>query len=533
MNTKIKTRAAFLAAAMFIIPDLGYGQRASDQEPTTAAATSGQKQSPALTVQAGRRAADSQTVVIQGDLASVDWKSLVGRQVTIEGQLEIVDTYHLIRFGEVKVARQRLHIPTNHIDPNDADPNGVSFTGGSNVANVVAAQKHNDKAVLTIDDGLGARDLFPPKLFPELGSSQPTVRIGSVINGVSGRIIEQRNGILLIPTQPLAWTPARRPTRPDVGAADITVASFNVLNYFTTIDDGTNNARGADSASEFARQEAKIVSAIIALNADIVGLMEIENKIGAEEQLIAALNKASGGDVFRGCGIPAGLERAPGGSDAIRVAIIYRANRVSPIGNPALIRDKAFFTARTPIMQTFRSSQGGNPLTVVVNHFKSKGGADDASEDDQNKGDGQSAYNAARRAQALAIVSSVDQLSRNQQSPRILILGDLNAYHQEDPIDALRAAGLVDLVSGKSLSSNGRENGDSYSFVYFCQSGSLDHAFATPALAQDVTGVATWHINADEPRFLDYNEEDNPPSLFKADPFRSSDHDPVLIGIRK
>ena len=50
-------------------------------------------------------------------------------------------------------------------------------------------------------------------------------------------------------------------------------------------------------------------------------------------------------------------------------------------------------------------------------------------------------------------------------------------------------------------------------------------------MAADVTGVATRHINADEPRALDYNQEYNPEPLYKPDPFRSSDHDPMLIGI--
>ncbi len=533
MNANLKTSAAILTAVIFVIPPFGCDLRAGTEESVAVAFEFESGEPLVSSNQAKRRVADGAPVVIKGDLASVDWKSLIGKQVTIEGQLEVVDAYNLVRYGEVKVARQRLHIPTSQIDPNDADPNGVSFQGGSNVAKVVAAQKYNDRAVLTIDDGLGAQNVFPPKLFPELGSSQPTVRIGSVIKGVSGRIVEQRNTILLIPDGPLTWTPAERPTRPDVGAADITVASFNVLNYFTTIDNGSNNARGADSASEFARQEAKIVSAITALQADVIGLMEIENKVGTEEQLIAALNKAHGGNVFKGCGIPAGFEKMPGGSDAIRVAIIYRADRVSPVGDATMIRDDAFFAARTPLVQKFQSKQGGQPFSVVVNHFKSKGGASDAEDADKNKGDGQSAFNATRRSQALAIVKYVEGLAKSERRPRVLILGDLNAYQQEDPIDALRAGGLVDLVSGKQSSGKSSEQNLHYSYVYFGQSGSLDHALATEALAQDVTGVATWHINADEPRFLDYNEEDNPKSLFKVDPFRSSDHDPVLIGIRK
>jgi len=107
------------------------------------------------------------------------------------------------------------------------------------------------------------------------------------------------------------------------------------------------------------------------------------------------------------------------------------------------------------------------------------------------------------------------------------VIGDLNAYQQEDPIDALRAHGLVDLHHRFGDDSGEQD----YSFVFRGQSGSLDHAMATSSLAKDITGIATWHINADEPRFLDYNQEYNPKELYEVNPFRSSDHDPVLIGI--
>ena len=70
------------------------------------------------------------------------------------------------------------------------------------------------------------------------------------------------------------------------------------------------------------------------------------------------------------------------------------------------------------------------------------------------------------------------------------------------------------------------------SYVYRGRAGCLDHAFATPPLANSVIGAAVWHINSDEPRCLDYNLEYNPEAFYRPDPFRSSDHDPVLIGIR-
>lgn len=527
MNTKLRFYLVLLA-----ILSTGCQQQASaddENSPGEALASNGDAvMPPESTSQPSEAASSNQRhVVIRGDLQAVDWKSMIGKQVRIEGTLEVVDTYDLVRYGEVKVARERLRIPTSYIDPNDADAKGVSFNGGSNVAKVVAAQKSNDKGILVIDDGAGGENIFPPKLFPELGRSEPTVRIGSVVENVSGRIVKQRNTILLVSNGPLKWTPARRPARPDLGAADITIASFNVLNYFTTIDNGRNKARGADSKSELVRQNAKVVAAINQLQADVVGLMEIENSPEAEERLVEALNKASGKNVFKGCGVPAGFRNAPGGTDAIRVALIYRADRVTPAGDVEMIRDNAFYAARTPVVQTFKPKRGGKPFTVVVNHFKSKGGAKDADAANKNKGDGQGAYNATRLGQTMAIVKFVQGLKSKKR--RVLILGDLNAYQQEDPIDALRAGGLVDLHEAEQS----EEQGEAYSYVYYGQSGSLDHAFATEGLAQDVTGVATWHINADEPRFLDYNEEFNPKSLFEPDPFRSSDHDPVLIGIKK
>ncbi len=477
-----------------------------------------------------RRVAEDNQVVIRGNLDSVDWRSMIGQKITVAGDLVVVDTYDLIRRGQVKVARERLFIPTSQVDPNDADASATSFEGGSNVAKVVKAQKYNDKATIIIDDGTAKENIFPPSLFPNLGKTHPTVRIGSVLNGVSGKLIKAGNKLLLVSDKPLQWTPATRPERPDVGKASVTVSSFNVLNYFTTIDNGRNDARGADSKSELKRQEAKLVSAIIALQADVIGLMELENNLDAENRLVAALNKKIGKEVFQGCGLPDGFRSTPGGRDSIRVGIIYRADRVAPLGDVSMIKDDAFYKARTPVVQKFKSRTAGKPFAVIVNHFKSKGGSSRADVANKNKGDGQGAYNAIRRAQSLAICDYVAEWKQREKDARVLVIGDLNAYDQEDPIDAMRANGLVDLREQFEAEQPSGIKRD-YSYIYMGQSGSMDHAMATDALATDVTGIATWHINADEPRFLDYNQEYNPKSLYEATPFRSSDHDPVLIGI--
>ena len=81
---------------------------------------------------------------------------------------------------------------------------------------------------------------------------------------------------------------------------------------------------------------------------------------------------------------------------------------------------------------------------------------------------------------------------------------------------------------------------EAYSFVFEGQSGYLDHALASRSLARQITGVAEWHINADEPVALDYNEEwtatidknaNQLSLLYNPDQFRSADHDPLLVGL--
>jgi predicted extracellular nuclease len=102
-------------------------------------------------------------------------------------------------------------------------------------------------------------------------------------------------------------------------------------------------------------------------------------------------------------------------------------------------------------------------------------------------------------------------------------MGDLNAYAMEDPITAIESAGFTDLIETFVGT-------DAYSYVYDGQAGYLDHALANASLAEQVAGVVEWHINADEPAALDYNDY-NQPALYNADPYRASDHDPVIIGL--
>jgi predicted extracellular nuclease len=436
---------------------------------------------------------------------------LEGMLVTLAEPVTATETYDLARYGELVVSADgRLYQPTNEDD-----------------GDVAAEQQANDERRLVIDDATTVQnpDVVP---FTEGG----VVRLGDTVTDVVGVLTYGFDAWRLQPTaDPVVQRTNPRPAGPeDVGGA-VQVASFNVLNYFTTLDadgattDTGDEPRGANSAEEFQRQQVKIVAAILALDAGVVGLMEIENDSddAALQNLVAALNATAGEERYTAVQEPdtgAGLF----GTDAIKTALIYQPDEVVPLGSSVTTTDDAFVNARLPLAQRFRPVDGGKPLTVVVNHFKSKGcgsGGGAATGANADQGDGQGCFNADRVEQAQALLDLIGGLPDED----VLIIGDLNSYGSEDPIDVLTGAGFVDLVDTLE------PEAEQYSYVFQGQAGYLDHALASPQLAQRITGADIWHINSDEPRFLDYNTEFNPAEFYAPDLYRSSDHDPVLVGI--
>ena len=162
-------------------------------------------------------------------------------------------------------------------------------------------------------------------------------------------------------------------------------------------------------------------------------------------------------------------------------------------------------------------------MTVIVNHLKSKGSACDAG-GDSNLNDGQANCNLTRTRAAAAIGDWIATDPTNSGDSDFLIIGDLNSYTFEDPLSALKNAGLVSLLEA---------NVNPYSYLFDAQAGALDHAVASASLAMQVAAIREWHINADEPALLDYNlENGRDPALFDPDsPYRTSDHDPIIVGL--
>ncbi|MEJ5944110.1 ExeM/NucH family extracellular endonuclease [Pseudokineococcus basanitobsidens] len=454
------------------------------------------------------------------DLAGTDRERLEGMRVEAAGTWTATEVYNLNRYGEVALAAgdDVLLQATDVVEPGDA---------------AAAYEAQNAAQQVLLDDGRST-NLAGAGLAPSYGAADVPVRVGDHVSsfGDVGYVLDYRyDAWRLQPVTPVTDGVAgatfddaspRTDAPEDVGG-DVQVATFNVLNYFTTFG---GEARGADDEAGLQRQEAKIVTAINALGAEVVGLEEIENGAALGEDrdealatLTEALNEGAGEERWAYVPSPADLPPAQD-QDVIRNAFIYQPAAVDLVGESVVDDDEEWVgRARQPLAQVF--STGGPDayrFMAVVNHFKSKGSVPQPPRDgDEDTGDGQGNGNATRVAEAQRLVEFVDGIDDAPED--VVLLGDFNSYTQEDPLDVLRDAGYVDLGSEYDA-------GDTY--VFSGRTGSLDHVLASPSMAATVTGADVWDINADESYAYQY---DGYRPWYAPDQFRASDHDPVVVGV--
>ena len=452
-----------------------------------------------------------------------EWERWEGMLVTFPQELTVEELYNLGRYGEILLGvNGRVFQPTNVAAPGEP---------------ALVVEEDNTLREILLDDGNNQQNI-DPTILPSGGLTLSNVlRAGDSITGVTG-VLDQRFGVyrVQVTTMPNFAPTNPRPAVPPAVPGRLHVASFNVLNYFN--GDGAGGGfpteRGATTPEEFVRQRAKIISAITALNADVIGLIEIENDgdgpDSAVADLVAGLNEAAGGDVYAYVADPVGL-MAPApegqvGGDAIKQTIIYKPAAVAPVGDPVTTVDAPFSGRRPPVAQAFEEVSTGEHFTVVVNHFKSKGCTGAGT--DPDTGDGQSCWNQERVQAARTLLDWLATDPTGTGDPDVLVIGDLNAYAEEDPLVVFADAGYTNLV--RQFGGDG-----DYTYVYMGLAGSIDHALGSPSLALQATGAAPWHINADEARVFDYNveykTENQVDTWYDASPFRSSDHDPVLVGL--
>lgn len=458
-----------------------------------------------------------------------DWEALEGMRVRIEAPLTVSGNHALTRFGEVELAfGGRLFTPTEQVPPGAAARQRLA---------------ENRARRILLDDARADSEPEAIGWLPVPLSDAAPLRAGSVLQGVAG-VVDERFGRHRVQAErPVAAVlQAPRPPAPVV-AGEVRIVGMNLLNLFNGDGRGGGfpTARGARDAAGWQRQLAKHVAAISALDPDVLALQEVENDgfgpDSAIAQLAAALEAAQRPSLPGVRWLPVVAPQRPG-SDAISVGLLYRADRLAAVGRPALRLGAPFdWGNRPPLAMSFRAP-GGEPFTVVSLHLKSKGGCEDADPANRDQGDGQGCFNPMRVAAARALVEWIAGDPTGSGARAVALVGDVNAYGEEDPIRLLREAGWQDAFAGRPAAQR-------YSFVFDGQAGRLDHALLNAAMAARLRGAAKWHTNSDEtPAFgydgtlrrLQRSHQAEPGHAApgrpgSATPWRASDHDPLLIGI--
>jgi len=467
-----------------------------------------------------------------------------GMLVRLPQALVISEYFNYDRFGEVVLA-----LP---LDGESRPFTGTAIDEPGAPANARTAA--NLLRRITLDDGLGIQN--PDSVRHPNGAAFSLAnrfRGGDTVQNTVGVLGFDFNLYRIQPTGPAEYAPANpRPAEPEDVGGTLRVATMNTLNFFLTLDYPAGNpldnkcgplqnveCRGADAdqPDEFTRQRDKLLAALAGLEADVIGLNELENTngvdpLGDSNGIVPGLNDLLGPGTY------AAIDTGVIGIDAIKVGLIYKPASVTPLGGYQILDssdDPRFDSTlnRPALAQTFQDLATGARFTVVINHLKSKGSACPG---DPDIFDGQGNCNQTRKAAAQALVDWLATDPTGSGDPDFLIMGDLNSYAQEDPIDAIEAgpdgsAGNADDYRNLVAHYLGPY---AYSFVFDGQAGYLDHALASPHLVGQATGAAEWHINADEPDLLDYDTSFKPPAqdaLYEPNAYRSSDHDPLVVGL--
>ncbi|MEZ9140826.1 MULTISPECIES: ExeM/NucH family extracellular endonuclease [unclassified Shewanella] len=454
-------------------------------------------------------------------------------------------------------------------------------------AEAIALNKANISNQLVVESDYKA-DHGKVPYFPSFNAENGYIRIGDTLINFEGVIGYSYDKYRFMPINEISASDFIRNQDRSAAPAianqgDLRVASFNVLNFFNSPFGGDANPlghnRGAKIESEMLLQRTKIINAMAAMNADIIGLMEVENngfgELSAIQNLVTALNDKQPTELayqFVEVTDNNGLV----GSDAIAVGILYRPAVVTLDGlakviatpeqhvkegvvsrikdgvkelNPAYKKYQ-----RHSLMQGFKVND--QKLTIVVNHFKSKGSGclEDwlSFNEDSEPEDLQGKCNAFRVSAAKVIAESITDLDGD-----VLVIGDLNAYGKEDPLvvltdyDASLTKHVIKTASNTSLNGvdydvqgrvidkgyglinlNTQAHGPAtYSYSYRGELGNLDHALGNLSLAARLVAIEDWHINAVESSLFEYSSKYTGELAKSDNVYSSSDHDPVLIAL--
>ncbi|MCF4009181.1 ExeM/NucH family extracellular endonuclease [Rheinheimera sp. UJ63] len=499
------------------------GQRVRLQAQVAEAFSNTQLQNVTQSVACGTAELPS-AVTVSLPVAALDYlERYEGMLVQFAQELTVNSNFTLGRFGELVLSNGRRYTPTQVVTPGAA-------------AQALAAEHALNRIML--DDASTVQNAATV-IYPAPGlTAMNTVRAGDTVVGLTGTLYYSFNEYRVNPINSVNFVATNpRTAQPELsGDGNVKIASFNVLNYFNGdgLGGGFPTARGANNLFEFERQRAKILAALAALDATVIGVMEIENdgftETSAIADLVRGLQQVSGQDDWRFVSVNTPVI----GTDQITVGMLYRANLATPVGDAQVLDESnsatdangvALFNTRSnrPMLaQRFKLTSNNAEFAVMVNHLKSKGSACSG---DPDLNDGQGNCNITRTRAAEAVGQFAAQ---HFNAIPALVIGDLNSYAKEDPLTALAHAGYANVFDVL-------EKTPTYGYVFDGLAGQLDHALLNEPARRYLVDAAEWHINADEPISLDYNQEFKSEQqridFYAPDAYRSSDHDPVIVAL--
>lgn len=427
------------------------------------------------------------------DIFNWNWEQYEGMLVEFDQTLWVNDNSKFQQYGELELGIKRKPAPTN-----------VALPGSTAYGSLV---NENDLLPIILDDGYSGSGVSPIIFADENG----TRRTGERVNNLRAVVDYSYSTYRLYPAElPVLFYGNPRPAQhDDIGSYNLKICAFN-LEYYLTQSFG--RGFGPDNIAEANKQHTKIIDALKTINADIYGLVEIEQGQDALYKLAQGLTAATGHT----------YEFVDDGSRIngtyTKTAYIYRTDKTSPYKSIKNNNSPTPYNRKK--LQGFSLKTNGERFIFSVNHFKSKSGCSYATGDNRNQNDGQSCYNAKRLAEAKSTIGFINANKSYYEDEDVLIMGDLNAYAKEDPIRYIADNGYTDLLAKYYPDT-------AYSYVYKGETGYLDHAFANASMTEQVTGATIFHINADEPKMFEYSG-----AAYSPDMYRSSDHDPVIIGLK-
>ena len=386
--------------------------------------------------------------------------------------------------------------------------------------------------LIFLGNGLGAN--LPPAAWGDrvqVRAAEPGTSVLAVIDYSFGKYL-----LLPLPGQEIQVLSRHgsneQVAQPDAGA--FRVCSFNVLG----LGRGLDQLRNAADYEAALRQRAEAIAGGLQ-NCEIVGLQETGKPEDAEN-LARILTEISGLDysaiAFAGPGTA-----SP--DFPLTNSLIVRDNRVTVLSvqNEQGCTRFSFSVrlvpgqcparllplfSRPPLVADLlvRGPWGEDyPLTVVVNHWRSK------------RGD-ESVNVVHRTLQAEHVASIVQARLDTDSDAHVVVLGDLNDFQTSKPVETLR-------LGPQPADGAAREPGrvllwhafdalplqDRYTYIFNGASQTLDHLLLTPGLMPDFSGMDIVHINADFP-IAQPGGTEGVPGLSPV--YGSSDHDPLVLTLR-